>query len=179
MPEQTPQIFNHQVWIAQRDRAAASFGAFEFLKKLAAERLAERLQIVRRDFIDILDFGCHTGQVSRALQEVLAPKAPYHLTISDHSAAFLNLAAQFVPANAKAVESALCEGEHLPVAPQSCDLVLSALYLHWMNDLPACLHKCGLPCGLTVWLVLIYWGGEVCTNCAPASVKQRVKYRAG
>ena len=104
MPEQTPQIFNHQAWIAQRNRAAASFGAFEFLKKLAAERLAERLQIVRRDFIDILDFGCHTGQVSRALQEVLAPKAPYHLTISDHSAAFLNLAAQFVPANAKAVD---------------------------------------------------------------------------
>ena len=141
MPEQTPQIFNHQAWIAQRNRAAASFGAFEFLKKLAAERLAERLQIVRRDFIDILDFGCHTGQVSRALQEVLAPKAPYHLTISDHSAAFLNLAAQFVPANAKAVESALCEGEHLPVALQSCDLVLSALYLHWMNDLPGLLAQ--------------------------------------
>ena len=141
MPEQMPQIFNHQAWIAQRDRAAASFGAFEFLKKLAAERLAERLQIVRRDFVDILDFGCHTGQVSRALEEVLAPKAPYHLTISDHSAAFLDLAAQFVPANAKAVESVLCEGEHLPVAPQSCDLVLSALYLHWMNDLPGMLAQ--------------------------------------
>jgi SAM-dependent methyltransferase len=72
---------------------------------------------------------------------VFAPKAPYHLIISDHSAAFLNLAAQFVPTNAKAVESVLCEGEHLPVTPQSCDLVLSALYLHWMNDLPGLLAQ--------------------------------------
>ncbi len=152
MPEQTPQIFNHQAWIAQRNRAAETFGAFEFLKKLAAERLAERLQIVRRDFIDILDFGCHTGQVGRALEEVLNPKAPYHLTISDHSASFLDSATQFMPANAKVVESVLCEGEYLPVTPQSCDLVLSALYLHWMNDLPGLLAQMRLalrPDGLT------------------------------
>lgn len=141
MPEQPPHIFNHQLWIAQRNRAAAGFGGFEFLKKLAAERLAERLQIVRRDFIDILDFGCHTGQMGRALQSVLEHKTPYHLTISDHSTAFLNLAAQFTPVNAVAVKSVLCEGEHLPVAPQSCDLILSALYLHWMNDLPGLLAQ--------------------------------------
>ena len=41
MSEQPPKIFNHNRWIEQRNKAAAGFADFAFLKQLATVRLAE------------------------------------------------------------------------------------------------------------------------------------------
>ena len=89
MSDQPPKIFNHDRWIEQRNKAAAGFAEFAFLKQLATERLAERIHIVRRSFVDILDYGCHTGQVADALGEMLVQTQPYQLLQADHSAEFL------------------------------------------------------------------------------------------
>ena len=142
MPEQPPKIFDHDRWIKQRNKAAAGFSEFEFLKKLATDRLAERLQIVRRSFSDILDYGCHTGHIARALPDMLNQSEPYQLIQADHSSAFVKLAAsQIPPDNAQNSRAVICTHETLPVGGQSCDLILSALYLHWMNDLPGILSQ--------------------------------------
>ena len=142
MSDQPPKIFNHDRWIEQRNKAAAGFAEFAFLKQLATERLAERFHIVRRSFVDILDYGCHTGQVADALDKMLVQAEPYHLTQADHSAEFIKLAAALAPQNtANSHRAVLSSGEHLPVGPQSCDLILSACYLHWMNDLPGLLAQ--------------------------------------
>ena len=55
MTQTPPEIFDHKRWVRQRDKAAAGFADFAFLKELATERLIERLQIVRRQFVNILD----------------------------------------------------------------------------------------------------------------------------
>ena len=142
MSEQPPKIFNHNQWIEQRNKAAAGFADFAFLKQLATERLAERIHIVRRSFVDILDYGCHTGQVADALGNMLVQTEPYQLIQSDHSAEFVKLAAaNSLPDKTNSCRAVLSSGEHLPVESQSCDLILSACYLHWMNDLPGLLAQ--------------------------------------
>ena len=142
MSEQPPKIFNHNRWIEQRNKAAAGFADFAFLKQLATERLAERIHIVRRSFVDILDYGCHTGQVADALGNMLVQTEPYQLIQSDHSAEFVKLAAaNSLPDKTNSCRAVLSSGEHLPVESQSCDLILSACYLHWMNDLPGLLAQ--------------------------------------
>ena len=65
MVQKPPQIFNRLAWQHNRDRAAAGYEKTAFLKELACARLAERLELVRRNFSDILDLGCHGGQMAR------------------------------------------------------------------------------------------------------------------
>ena len=54
--------------LVKRDRAAAGFGDFDFLKREAAVRIADRLELMRRDFPLCLDFGCHDGTLTREIR---------------------------------------------------------------------------------------------------------------
>ena len=92
MTQTPPEIFDHKRWVRQRNKAAAGFSDFAFLKELATDRLIERLQIVRRQFVDILDYGCHSGQMAAALSEMPAPPTGFHLIQADHAAEFARLA---------------------------------------------------------------------------------------
>ena len=142
MTQTPPEIFDHKRWVRQRNKAAAGFSDFAFLKELATDRLIERLQIVRRQFVDILDYGCHSGQMAAALSEMPAPPTGFHMIQADHAAEFARLAQKNLSADqAKNAQTITCQKEYLPVAAASCDLILSALYLHWMNDLPGLLAQ--------------------------------------
>ena len=133
MAQTPPQIFNSTRWRQNRDRAAKSgFAQAAFLKELACTRLAERLDLVKRDFSDILDLGCHSGQMGAALPARFH-QHPLRLTQTDASDCFVQQAAT---ANPFAQNSIVMTDELLPVEQASCDAVLSSLYLHWMNDLP-------------------------------------------
>ncbi len=139
--DKPPVMFAHHHWQRQRDRAAADFADFSFLKELAAQRLAERLEIVKRSFVDILDYGCHSGQMGQLIKRSVTSDDRFHLVQADISPAFVKLAEKLNPA---AVKSVVCSNETLPVEAQSCDLIVSALYLHWMNDLPGILTQARL-----------------------------------
>ena len=135
MAQTPPQIFNSTIWQQNRDRAARTgFAQAAFLKELACTRLAERLELVKRDFTDILDLGCHSGQMGAALPSRFHQQ-PLHLTQTDTSALFVQQAAS---ANPFAQASLVMTDELLPVEQASCDAVLSSLYLHWMNVCPGC-----------------------------------------
>ena len=67
MIQTPPQIFDRLVWKYNRDRVATGYKKAAFLKELACARLAERLELVRRNFTNILDLGCHGGQMGAAL----------------------------------------------------------------------------------------------------------------
>ena len=54
-------VFDRRLLRARRDRAAAGLGAHDFLFREVADRLADRLDDVRRTFPVALDLGCHTG----------------------------------------------------------------------------------------------------------------------
>ena len=137
MVQTPPKIFNRLAWRHNRNRAANGYSKTAFLKELACARLAERLELVKRNFTDILDLGSHSGQMGAALPARFHNRS-IKLTQADPSAAFIQLARA---ANPSVQNNFVMSDDVLPVAPASCDAVLSAMFLHWMNDLPGMLSQ--------------------------------------
>ena len=123
-------VFDRALLRRRRDRAAAGLRAHDFLFAEAAERLADRLDDVTRKFPRALDLGCHDGTLSR----VLAGRGGIETLVQcDLSPAMARAAAS------NGAPTLVADEEALPFAPESFDLIVSVLGLHWVNDLPGAL----------------------------------------
>ena len=135
-------VFDRATVRAHRNRAAARFADHDFLIRAAGERLAERVADQERPFPRALDVGCHDGLMA----ELLAGHVG-ELVQTDHSPAMAKLA------QARGGNVAVMDEELVPFAEHSFDLVVSALSLHWVNDLPGSLsqlRRCIRPGGMIV-----------------------------
>jgi NADH dehydrogenase [ubiquinone] 1 alpha subcomplex assembly factor 5 len=121
--------FDRRALRRHRDRAAPGLGAHDFLFADVAERLADRLDDIRRRFPLALDLGSHDGVLARTLN---GRGGIERLVQTDLSPAMALRAARYGPAIA-------ADEERLPFRPVSFDAVLSCLSLHWVNDLPGAL----------------------------------------
>jgi len=120
-------VFDRVVLRHRRDRAARGWAQRSFLKCEIAERLVERLDDVRRTFPLALDLGCHGDEIATAL----GSRRPVgELVRSDLGFDFASRAAG---------PAIVADEEALPFATGRFDLVLSAMTLHWVNDLPGTL----------------------------------------
>ena len=126
------QVFDRRAVLRHRVRAALDHGAHDFLDREIAERLADRLADIKRNFPLALDLGSRDGAVARAFESTGVRKARGIQTMI-HADGALDLAAR-APA-----PSVVADEEGLPFAEDSLDLVLSNLTLHWVNDLPGAL----------------------------------------
>jgi len=120
-----PTIFDRPLLRARQRRARAA-GAATFLIDHVAAELAERLAAVLRTFAVAADIGTPTDAVRRAI--ALGGKVAT-LIAAEPSAAHRDLQFPHVAADEEA----------LPFADGSLDLVVSALALQWVNDLPGAL----------------------------------------
>ena len=120
-------VFDRAVLRRRRERAARDWDQASFLKREIAGRLVERLDDVKRSFGDALDLGCHGDEIAAALGE---RRTVGRLVRSDFGETFAG------HAHGPAV---VADEESLPFAPKSFDLVMSAMSLHWVNDLPGTL----------------------------------------
>jgi len=139
MKHHPPLLFSRRQVRDNRDRAAPFYPRYAFLKERVTEDLAHRLTFIRQTFQNGLDLGSHTGQLGKALKGIL----PNPLIAADLSEAMVTCAPT-------PLKIALDE-EALPFAKNSFDLVVSALSLHWVNDLPGLLAQirhCLKPDGL-------------------------------
>jgi len=120
-------IFDRRTVRLRRQRAASTLSDHDFLLLDVAERLADRLDDVRRRFPLALDLGCHQGQLARVLAGRGGIETLVHSDLSEAMAARVS-----GPAVA-------ADEEALPFADGSFDLIMSLLSLHWINDLPGAL----------------------------------------
>ncbi|MBV1822829.1 methyltransferase domain-containing protein [Komagataeibacter oboediens] len=121
-----PQIFDRHAVRLHRDRAAATVGHVRPVLAEAADRLLDRLDDVTRHFGAALDIGGR-GVVAPALRARHIPTVTTDLSWS---------------MCAEDSGSAVCmDAEWLPFAPDSFDLVVACLSLHWVNDLPGLLAQ--------------------------------------
>jgi NADH dehydrogenase [ubiquinone] 1 alpha subcomplex assembly factor 5 len=120
-------IFDRARLARHRDRAAPGFANHNFLVAETAERLVENLDLYHDKFPLALDIGCHTGELSRALQGSGKSGTLIQMDISG---------TMLSQASGLRVQG---DEELLPFAPASFDLIISALSLHWVNDLPGTL----------------------------------------
>ena len=127
-----PQLFDMRALRWNRQRAAASYDKFAFLKDEAARRLADRVDLMRRDFELCLDLGAHDGRLSRHLAPLGKIRTVVH---SDPAAKFSN---NFFPKNKNNIAApfAVHDFTSLPFADKSFDAVFSCLNFHWVDDLP-------------------------------------------
>lgn len=118
------EIFNRHSLCHHRDRAAANIDEFDFLFAESAERLADRLDDVKRSFPLTLDLGSHGGVMGRLLKG----RGGIETFIeSDLSPKMATRSGEY---------SVAADEEFLPFADGTFDLIISNLSLHWVNDLP-------------------------------------------
>jgi SAM-dependent methyltransferase len=120
-------IFDRRLLVERRNRVAAGAARHEFLLARVADDLAGRLAAINRTFPVAASVGAYHGLLGRRLRRL-----PGIETVTD------------VEPAARLLEQ--CEGprlqageEALPFASQSLDLVVSALSLQFVDDLPGAL----------------------------------------
>ncbi len=115
-----PEIFDRARRRARRDRAAPHFADAAFIRDWMIEGIGERLDVVRRDFTDVLDLGCFDGSFT--------PPPGARVTRVDAGARFAAMA------------GGVQGEEDQPRFPDaSFDLVIAAGSLDTVNDLPGAL----------------------------------------
>jgi SAM-dependent methyltransferase len=162
---QDPKIFDRQLLRARQARAR-KLGPETFLLDRTASELGERLSAVLRQFDVAVDLGTPTD----AVRQVLAASgkvgtivaATVHPTLGDGS--FLRVVA---------------DEEALPFANASIDLVVSALALQFVNDLPGTLiqiRRVLKPDGL---LLAALVGGESLSEMREAIAAAEIEIEGG
>lgn len=151
--KEAPPRFFDRALLRARQRRAVSLGAAEFLLDRVAEDMTERLQGVLREFSRAVDLGSPGGTIARVLDERAASVARVELPEED--------------------------SEALPLPPESIDLVVSALALQFVNDLPgtlAQLRRALKPDGLFLAAVP---GGDTLTELRQAFAAAETQIEGG
>lgn len=124
-----PPLFNLRALNAKRDRAnRISNNDADFLAKIAAETMADRLNAITREFESAADVFSLFDPMFKSLAA--------HENISD----VVRFDGLFI-ANSNIASNEKTPSETLPFAPQSLNLVTSVFGLHWMNNLPQMLFQ--------------------------------------
>jgi SAM-dependent methyltransferase len=158
---QSPLIFDRAL-IRARARRAAALGPATFLIDRVAAELAERLAVVMREFPLAVDLGTPTDAVRDAL--------------ADNAAIGMLVAASALARRAPAI---VADEEALPLRDASLDLVVSALALQFVNDLPGTLiqiRRALVPDGL---LLAALAGGETLTELRQAFAAAEAEIEGG
>ena len=159
-----PIVFDRALLIRRQQRAAA-LGPITFLLDRVARDFADRLASVLRRFDRVVDLGTPTGALRRALAGLgtLGPIVAAGRLV-DRSACGLRV---------------LADEEALPFGDGSLDLVVSALALQFVNDLPGTLvqiRRALRPDGLFLAALL---GGETLTELRQAFAAAEAEVEGG
>jgi SAM-dependent methyltransferase len=165
-----PLIFDRALHARRLSRAAEGYAAADFLKRRAAQDIVERLEAINRRFPVAVDLGARDGAFARALAQSEAAAKVDFLAQSDLSPAML--------ARTSGPRVAADE-ERLPFAPESLDLVVSSLALHWVNDLVGALiqiRRALRPDGLFIGAFL---GGATLVELRGCLMEAEARLRGG
>ena len=129
-----PLLFDQQLIGQHRQRASRDYADFAFLKDAAAARLADRLELIRRDFNLCLDLGAHDGRLAQHFaqdsgQDLSGSVKIGHMIQADPAVGFALAAANYGSGIVHALDQ-------LPYKAESFDAVFSCLSMHWVDDLP-------------------------------------------
>ncbi|KAI9179953.1 hypothetical protein H9P43_005314 [Blastocladiella emersonii ATCC 22665] len=156
-----PQVFDRAAKRLQRDRASRhpSARAADYLKDEIAARLVDRILDVKNRYPVIVDVGSGAGHVVKHLDADITSK----VVMCDMSRDLLYRDADLDGERDVEIERRVLDEETQlggAFAPDSLDMVVSNLSMHWVNDLPGVLiqaHRCLKPDGVFIGAML---GGD-------------------
>lgn len=126
MPDDT-QLFDRGLWRRRLERAHATGEPALFLLERAADDLVDRLSLVKREFPVAVVLGALGGLLTRRLQSQL----PAAISCEASTALLADCPAPKL----------VGDEEWLPFRSESLDLLVSALVLQHVNDLPGALRQ--------------------------------------
>ena len=153
MSSPPPKLFDRARVARNRDRASSDYEEYAFLKGRESNQLLERLKDSPRKFDHALDLFAHDGRASEAL---LRSEIAQRVTALDSSAGMIKVL------KSKGLSAIQVKNDAIPFEPESIDLVVSVLSLHWINDLPQMLldiKSVLKPDGL--FLACLFGGGSL------------------
>jgi len=162
---QGPTIFDRRLLRARQQRARA-LGPATFLLDRVAEELAERLRVVLRRFECAVDLGTPTDAVAQALA-------------ASGKVATIVAATPDAAQRDASLPRVAADEEALPFAAGSLDLVVSALALQFVNDLPGALiqiRRALKPDGLLLAALI---GGESLSELRDAFAQAESEIEGG
>jgi SAM-dependent methyltransferase len=165
-----PRLFDRGLHRMRLDRAAKDFSQADFLKRRAAQDVAERLEPIMRDFALAVDLGARSGAFREALAYSDAAGRVGLLIEADLSQAMLA---------GRSGPRLVADEERLPFAPASLDLAVSTLALHWTNDVVGALiqiRRALKPDGLFIGAFL---GGVTLTELRQSLVAAEAEILGG
>jgi SAM-dependent methyltransferase len=127
LPPDPVRIFDRALLAERRRRVVRTAAQHEFLLARVSDELAERLAIVQRRFPLAVNVGAHHGLLSRRIRGVAGVE---RIVDVDATAQLLTDAIDM---------RVVADEEALPFADASIDLIVSALALQLVNDLPGTL----------------------------------------
>ncbi|KAK8921975.1 putative methyltransferase [Platanthera zijinensis] len=154
------KIFDRDLKLKQRDRAAWLMGGKNDFVDSVAENLLDRLDDCKKAFPTALCLGGSSGAIRHLIR---GRGGIEHLIMMDMS---LDMIKHLKETERNSVDNKLetlymvGDEEFLPIKENSLELVVSCLGLHWTNDLPGAMIQCRLalkPDGLFLAAIL---GGE-------------------
>lgn len=143
------KVFDRSLKSRQREWAVSIKDStdYDYLRKEIAERLVDKLDDIVRDFPTALDVGCHRGFIHDAMVEknefVEDGGRPIGAITSlkqADTAGFRKLIDNKSSNNGFQVDSSFVEfadeQDIHKFQPEEFDIVMSSLWLHWVNDIP-------------------------------------------
>jgi SAM-dependent methyltransferase len=153
-----PRLFDRALLDQRRRRAAAA--PADFLLRTVADDLADRLAAVKRTFTRAVDLGTPTPLLAdrfRATGQVAAITRIDRIGTPD----------------------IVADPELVPLAPASVDLVVSALALHWSDDLPGVLAQIRAALKPDGLFLAAFLGGETLTELRQALAQAEEEVTGG
>ncbi|KAK2591174.1 hypothetical protein QQS21_011130 [Conoideocrella luteorostrata] len=151
------QVFNRRTKWLQKERVASrpeESRQADYLKDEVAIRVSERLLDINRHFPRVLDLGANSCNLARALvrdnpdpdpgkpESVPLSKRISELIAADSSKSLLYRDADHDFNKKLSIKRQVLDDEEtIPYEPESFDLVMSSLSMHWINDLPGVLSQ--------------------------------------
>jgi len=152
--------------VAHRRRRQRFAGGPDFLRRAIEERLLDRLDDIRRPLGRVLVLGAQDGELAAAVRQ--RPGVDHVVTADE-------VGRPHVPLD----PDVLADEELLPFADGAFRTVLSAMSLHWVNDLPGVLiqiRRCLVPDGL---FLAAMPGGETLTEARECLLAAELEVRGG
>jgi SAM-dependent methyltransferase len=160
--EAAPVLFDHALLDARRRRALAAGNAADFLYRLAADDLADRLAAVKRRF----PLAVELGSPSPLVRERLLASGQVDAVVR-------------IDRLAETGADIVADSETLPLKPASVDLAVSLLWLQWAHDLPGVLTQLRLALRPDGLLLAAFLGGETLNELRAAFAAAEAELTGG
>ena len=163
-------IFDRRLLRQHRARSAQRLINHDFLLRHATEEALDRLQAVNRTFPLALDLGCHSGGFGKLAQKTWFNEKVGLLVNGDMC---IDMVRQ---ANSPRL---VLDEEYLSLAPESLNLVISLLTLHWVNDLPGALLQICRALQADGLFIGALFGGNTLTELRQAMTEAELEMEGG